>query len=286
MALSQQVILGLLLLACSLCITYLFVVAIRFWQPRLREWLKKSTEQSLADFLIYMPASQFWTRFAIALAPLVVVLGVVVSLTSALLVAGAGLISTYFIKNALLARRLNQVNRQLPDGLDLLVTAVSAGLSFQAALEQTAPQLPWPLRQEWSLMVRLTKTGEGIYPALANFYQRINSEPVLQFLLTVHLGLQHGAQQVHVLQRLTQSLRQQHYAVERVKSLSAQARMQGKVMLMLPVGLFAVLHKLHPENTQTLLETSVGNLLIGACVGLMVCGHILIRKVLGMAYAD
>ncbi|MBR9908665.1 MAG: hypothetical protein GYB30_11565 [Gammaproteobacteria bacterium] len=286
MALSQQVILGLLLLACSLCITYLFVVAIRFWQPRLREWLKESTEQSLADFLIYMPASQFWTRFAIALAPLVVVLGVVVSLTSALLVAGAGLISTYFIKNALLARRLNQVNRQLPDGLDLLVTAVSAGLSFQAALEQTAPQLPWPLRQEWSLMVRLTKTGEGIYPALANFYQRINSEPVLQFLLTVHLGLQHGAQQVHVLQRLTQSLRQQHYAVERVKSLSAQARMQGKVMLMLPVGLFAVLHKLHPENTQTLLETSVGNLLIGACVGLMVCGHILIRKVLGMAYAD
>ena len=286
MALSQQVILGLLLLACSLCITYLFVVAIRFWQPRLREWLKESTEQSLADFLIYMPASQFWTRFAIALAPLVVVLGVVVSLTSALLVAGAGLISTYFIKNALLARRLNQVNRQLPDGLDLLVTAVSAGLSFQAALEETAPQLPWPLRQEWSLMVRLTKTGEGIYPALANFYQRINSEPVLQFLLTVHLGLQHGAQQVHVLQRLTQSLRQQHYAVERVKSLSAQARMQGKVMLMLPVGLFAVLHKLHPENTQTLLETSVGNLLIGACVGLMVCGHILIRKVLGMAYAD
>lgn len=286
MALSQQVILGLLLLACALCITYLFVVAIRFWQPRLREWLKKSTEQSLADFLIYMPASQFWTRFAIALAPLVVVLGVAVSLTSALLVAGAGLISTYFIKNALLARRLNQVNRQLPDGLDLLVTAVSAGLSFQAALEQTAPQLPWPLKQEWSLMVRLTKTGEGIYPALANFYHRINSEPVLQFLLTVHLGLQHGAQQVHVLQRLTQSLRQQHYAVERVKSLSAQARMQGKVMLMLPVGLFAVLHKLHPENTQTLLETSVGNLLIGACVGLMVCGHILIRKVLGMAYAD
>lgn len=286
MALNQQVLLGLLLLACSLCITYLFVVAVRFWQPRLREWLKESTEQSLADFLIYMPASQFWTRFAVALAPLVVILGVVVSLTSAILVAGAGLISTYFIKNALLARRLNQVNRQLPDGLDLLVTAVSAGLSFQAALEQTAPQLPWPLKQEWSLMVRLTKTGEGIYPALANFYQRIKSEPVLQFLLTVHLGLQHGAQQVHVLQRLTQSLRQQHYAVERVKSLSAQARMQGKVMLMLPVGLFAVLHKLHPENTQALLETSVGNLLIGACVGLMVCGHILIRKVLGMAYAD
>ena len=286
MALNQQLILGALMLTCWLCLTYVLFVTVRFWQPRLREWLKESTEQSLADFLIYMPASQFWIKFSIILAPVAMLVGLFFSLVVGVVVAAAGLISTYFIKNALLSRRLNQVNRQLPDGLDLLVTAISAGLSFQAALEQTAPQLPRPLRQEWALMVRLTKTGEGIYPALANFYQRISSEPVLQFLLTVHLGLQHGAQQVVVLQRLTQSLRQQHYAVERVKSLSAQARMQGKVMLLLPVGLFTVLHYLHPENTQTLLETSVGNLLLIACLGLMICGHILIRKVLGMAYAD
>lgn len=286
MALNQQLILGALILMCWLCFTYVLFVTVRFWQPRLREWFKQSTEQSLADFLIYMPASQFWTKFSIILAPVAVIVGLSFSFVVGVAVAAAGLISTYFIKNVLLARRLNQVSRQLPDGLDLLVTAISAGLSFQAALEQTAPQLPRPLRQEWALMVRLTKTGEGIYPALANFYQRISSEPVLQFLLTVHLGLQHGAQQVVVLQRLTQSLRQQHYAVERVKSLSAQARMQGKVMLLLPVGLFAVLHYMHPENTQTLLETSVGNLLLIACLGLMICGHIIIRKVLGMAYAD
>ena len=286
MALNQQWILGALMLLCWLCLIYVLFVAVRFWQPRLREWLKESTEQSLADFLIYMPASQFWTRFSVILAPVVLIVSLSFSLIVGAVVTTAGFISTYFIKNALLSRRLSQVNRQLPDGLDLLVTAISAGLSFQAALEQTAPQLPRPLRQEWALMVRLTKTGEGIYPALANFYQRISSEPVLQFLLTVHLGLQHGAQQVIVLQRLTQSLRQQHYAVERVKSLSAQARMQGKVMLLLPVGLFTVLHYLHPENTQTLLETSVGNLLLIACLGLMICGHILIRKVLGMAYAD
>lgn len=285
MALGQKMLLFGLLFVGSVCAAYALSLLVTTWRPRLQEWLTENTEQSLADFLIYMPAGQFWARIAMILTPLVCGVWLVVSFTSAIVLALSALASTYFIKNALLARRLVQVNRQLPDGLDLLVTAVSAGLSFHAALERTASQLPKPLRQEWALMVRLTKTGDGIYPALENFYQRVSSESVLQFLLTVHLGLQHGAQQVLVLQRLAQSLRQQHYAVERVKSLSAQARMQGKVMLLLPVGLFAVLHKLHPENTHTLLNTSMGNMLLLVCVALMICGHILIRKVLGAAYA-
>ena len=286
MGLVQKLTLAVLLFLSVLCLVFIVSIIAANWRPRVQIWLTENTEQSLAEFLIYMPASQFWGRFCVLLSPLIIVMGSFFSVVVAVMVASIAFVSTYFIKNALLARRLKLVNRQLPDALDLLVTAVSAGLSFHAALESTAPQLPMPLRQEWSLMVRLTKTGEGIFPALANFYKRIKSESVLQFLLTVHLGLRHGAQQVLVLQRLAQSLRQQHYAIERVKSLSAQARMQGKVMLLLPVGLFAVLHYLHPDNTQTLIQTSLGNVLLAACLALMVCGHILIRKILGMAYAS
>lgn len=285
MALTQKILLALVLFAAGLCLSYLIALLYKKWRPRFQEWLKESTEESLAEFLIYMPAEKFWARFAFVLTPTIIGISFLASILTAVAVAVAVLFATYFGKNALLSRRLNRVSRQLPDGLDLLVTAASAGLSFQAALEHTASQVPSPLRQEWQLMVRITKTGEGIYPALATFYRRVRSEPVLQFLLTVHLGLQHGAQQIQVIQRLAQSLRQQHYAEERVKSLSAQARMQGKVMVMLPAGLFAVLHQLHPENTRLLLETSVGNMLLGACASLMVCGHILIRKVLGLAYA-
>lgn len=285
MAVVQKLLLFGMLFMGAACVAYILSLLAISWHPRVQVWLTENTEQSLAEFLIYMPASQFWARFGMFVTPLICGIWLVLSLTSAIVFALIALTSTYFIKNALLARRLAQINQQLPDGLDLLVTAVSAGLSFHAALERTASQLPKPLRQEWALMVRLTKTGDGIYPALENFYQRVRSESVLQFLLTVHLGLQHGAQQVLVLQRLAQSLRQQHYAVERVRSLSAQARMQGKVMLLLPVGLFGVLHHLHPENTHTLIHTFMGNMLLLACMALMLCGHILIRKVLGAAYA-
>lgn len=285
MALEQSFILMTLVCSMSVLCSYSAIWLYGIWHPKLHRWLKENTEQSLAEFLIYMPASLFWTRFSFVLAPLLILIWLILSIGYAIGFGGGVLVSTIFVKKFLIARRLTKVNEQLPNALDLLITAISAGMSFHAALEQTATKLPRPIQQEWLQIVRRERTGDGINSALQNFYQRVKTEPVLLFVLTVQLGIQHGAQQADVLRRLAQALRQQHYAIERVKSLSAQARMQGKVMLLLPIGLFATLHFLHPENTKTLLETFAGNLLLIGCAMLMVIGHVLVRKVLGSAYA-
>lgn len=286
MVMTNLIVLFIFIFAVNLIVMYGLVWCVQRWQAPAQHWLKVSTEQSLADFLIYMPARVFWSRFALVITPMLCAVGAFISVNIAVLGAVFLLIAVVVGKNLMLARRHQLITQQLPDALDMLVTATSAGLSFYAALERTASQLPIPLRFEWQLISRLTRTGEGTTSALQNFYQRVPTEGVLQMLLTVQLGLQHGAQQAQVLQRLALSLRQQHYAIERVKSLSAQARMQGKVMMLLPVGLFMILHWLHPENTRVLIETSAGNYLLLGCFVFMLLGNYLIRKVLGTAYAQ
>lgn len=264
---------------------YAFSLGIRRWRKPAQYWLTESTESSLDAFLIYVPAEVFWQRLLGLLLPILFLLTFLFSFwtsVGAALVVG---VSIFLLKRSLLLRRYRLITNQLPDAIDLLVTAMQAGLSFSAALERSTPQLPAPLRHEWALMIRQLRIGESMHAVLQQFYQRIQTEAVLQLLLTIQLGLQHGAQQVEVLQRLALNLRQQHYAVERVKSLSAQARMQGKVMVLLPLGLFFSLHFIHPENTEILLHTTPGNYLIGLCFVLIGIGQLLVRQILGRAYA-
>ena len=286
MVMTNLIVVFVFIFAVNMIVVYGLLWCVKRWQAPAQNWLKVSTEQSLADFLIYMPARVFWARLALVITPILCAVAMSISVNIAVFCAVCLPIAVVVGKNFMLARRHHLITRQLPDALDMLVTATSAGLSFHAALERTASQLPIPLRFEWQLISRLTRTGEGITSALQNFYHRVPTEGVLQMLLTVQLGLQHGAQQAQVLQRLALSLRQQHYAIERVKSLSAQARMQGKVMMLLPVGLFIILHFLHPENTRVLVETSAGHYLLFGCFVLMLAGNYLIRKVLGSAYAQ
>lgn len=265
-----------------------FILLIHFfdrWKNPAQKWLMDSTEQSLADFLIYLPAKIFWERLALFVLPLLLILAVLTSLFISFVVGCAMALGAVAAKNMLLAWRHQLINLQLPDAIDLLVTAMQAGLSFNAAFERSAMQVAAPLRYEWLLVIRRMRTGETPIVALTSFYQRVNTEAVLQMLLTMQLGIQHGSQQADILQRLAITLRQQQYAVERVKSLSAQARLQGKVMLLLPLGLFAALHFLHPENTTILTQTEFGHYLLGVSFGLMLIGHLLIRRILGEAYA-
>lgn len=255
------------------------------WRKPAQFWLAESTESSLAAFLIYVPARVFWERILWLLLPILVILAMLVSLWISVVTALGIVVLLLLLKRRLLQRRYRLINEQLPDAIDLLVTAMQAGLSFAAALERSTLQLSAPLRHEWTLLLRQLRLGDSMEFVLQQFYQRIQTQAVMQLLLTIQLGLQHGAQQVEILQRLATNLRQQHYAVERVKSLSAQARMQGKVMIILPLLLFFGLHHLHPQNTSILLTTQLGNTLLIFCVALLGMGHFIVRQILGRAYA-
>lgn len=285
MEVTTTVIVMLALISVHITVFVILIHLVSRWKNPAQKWLIDNTEQSLADFLIYLPAKIFWERLALFVLPLLLILTVTTSILTSLIVGCLMALGAVSAKKVLLARRHRLINVQLPDAIDLLVTAMQAGLSFNAAFERSALQVAAPLRHEWSLVIRRMRTGETPITALSSFYQRVNTEAVLQMLLTMQLGIQHGSQQADILQRLAVTLRQQQYAIERVKSLSAQARLQGKVMLLLPIGLFTALHFLHPENTVILTQTEFGHYLLSFSLGLMIVGHFLIRKILGDAYA-
>lgn len=64
-------------------------------------------------------------------------------------------------------------------------------------------------------------------------------------------------------------------------SLSAQARLQGKIMFVLPIGLFFAIGAVQEESKTVLLSTSGGQLLLLLAACLMAIGLLLTRRIMG-----
>ncbi|HET8816919.1 MAG TPA: type II secretion system F family protein [Pseudidiomarina sp.] len=236
------------------------------------------TEASLAEFLIFLPALQFWGLLGIIIGPgaLVIMLqfGVLWGLSATVI----ALLLLPWLRRHLHWQRCEKISRQLPDVVQALSTALAAGLALAPAFDAICPRLSQPIRQEFIVLNRRLQFGDSLSAGLHDFYLRVPRGGVYQLFLALTLGSQHGAQQVNLLQRLAKSLRQKIYAEERLRSLSAQARLQGRVMLLLPIGLFVILQWVQPGNNELLINTRLGQMML-VCAAIMMCiGHFIVRQ--------
>lgn len=277
---SQQLVISLLVAVSVGLVTSLVLILNKQRRLELRQQLQLQTENTLWEFLSSASARQVWGLSLVIILPL---FGIIV-LTTSLFWAAFGALLCFallpLLRRYLLRRRQHLVTLQLPDTLTLLSHAMASGMSLLPALELTLVQSPQPLKGELSLMLQRLRLGDSLSIALAALAARIPTMAIQFFVLTMQIGARHGGQQVAVLQRMAAALQAQNIAQQRLLSLSAQARLQGRVMFMLPIALFFALRWLHPENTALLTDTQPGWTILALSAVLLVLGHLLVRRIM------
>jgi tight adherence protein B len=177
------------------------------------------------------------------------------------------------------ARRLAKFNQRLPDALDLIARALRAGHSVSAALEIVAEEGGEPLRSEFREVYKQQNFGIPQRDALQQLGRRVPSAD-LQIVITAMLVQKEtGGNLVEILERTTAVLRDRMRIQGELHVRTAQGRLTGWILCLLPVVMFVLISLANPGYTDVLVHDPVGRKLTYTGIGMMAMGALTIRKI-------
>lgn len=177
-------------------------------------------------------------------------------------------------------RRLDQIQQQLPDSLLMMSGSLRAGVGFNPALEALAHDGQPPLAQELALILREQHMGVRTDEALENFAKRVPIPDVKLFVAAVGISREVGGNLAESLSTLAETLRRKLIMEGKVKALTAQGKLQGIVMAMLPAGLVGFLVLFYPETMNPMFHTLLGWCVIALMCVLEYLGYRMCRKIM------
>lgn len=185
----------------------------------------------------------------------------------------------YLYIRAARKRRFRQFSTQFPEALDSLTRALKAGYPLAAAIELLSMEQPEPLagemrrtREEWNL-------GIGWDHALDNLTERIPLAEVAMFVSAVKMQNRVGGRLNDVLGRLGETMRDNAALEGEVRSVSANSRITGMVLTVLPVAILVLMLVVSPEYMSVMLRREEGRLMLGVAALANIAAHFVIRHI-------
>jgi tight adherence protein B len=186
----------------------------------------------------------------------------------------------YFVKRR--ARRLHKLVRQLPDVFELMGQALAAGHSLASSIQLISEQMPDPAGTEFGRVFHEQNLGIKIEEALVNMAERAGMLDLRFFVTAVLISRSTGGDLREVLEKISSIIRQRIELFGQVKTLTAEGRMSGWVLFVLPMVVFAGAMGLNPDYASVLIDDPRGKLLLVVAIFMQLMGMAMIRFIVNI----
>lgn len=177
-------------------------------------------------------------------------------------------------------KRFAQFEEGLPDALDSMCRALRAGHPFNETLQLVAEEHKGPVADEFGLTFADINYGNDVRRAMLGLLERMPSMTVMMLVTSVLIHRETGGNLTEVLDRLSSLIRGRFRFYRKVKTLSAEGRMSGWILVSMPFVLAAAIVFSSPTYLPLLLTEPLGQkLVIGAFVAMLI-GVLWIRKII------
>ena len=200
-------------------------------------------------------------------------------LTLTLSLAALLLIAPGMIWKSMRTNYLRRIERQLPDALLMVAGSLRAGASLSIALESLVREQPPPISREFELYLNEQRIGVDFDVSLANMERRIPIADFGMLVTALRINREVGGNLATTIESLGETLRRKSMMEGKIKSLTAQGKMQGIVMAGLPILLAGVLSFIEPEAMSKLWSTNIGYVVLGVAVTMEIMGFLMINKI-------
>jgi tight adherence protein B len=184
-------------------------------------------------------------------------------------------------------RRMRAFENQLSDTLNLWVNALRSGYSVLQAMEAIATELPPPVAVEFERVVQEVRLGLGVPQALNNMLRRVPSDDLDLVITAVNIQREVGGNLAEVLDTISFTIRERVRIKGEIRTLTAQGRLSGWIISLLPIVLAIVLMLINPTYMGQLFADMppyifgipCGWIVVGVALFMMLIGFLIIQKI-------
>jgi tight adherence protein B len=179
-------------------------------------------------------------------------------------------------------QRFNKFEQELPEALDLMVSALRAGHSLVSALGLVAKESPEPIGGEFRICFDEQNYGLELRAAMENLVTRVPLQDLRIAVTAILIQKESGGNLAEVLDKTAYVIRERFRLRRQVRVHTAQGRLTGWILSFLPVVLGIALYLINPETMSLLWKRDIGIKLLYAAAGMTITGALIIRKIVNM----
>jgi tight adherence protein B len=175
--------------------------------------------------------------------------------------------------------RVSKFNEGLADMITTIVGSLRAGFSFPQALKSVVEEASSPIRDEMESVLKEMQYGKNIEDALNDLKERMPSEDLDLMIQAILIQRQVGGNLATVLDKIVETIRDRTKIHRQISTLTAQGRLSGYVIALLPVILGFVLYLMQPNYIGTLFHNPIGIAMLVTAFISGIIGFVMIKKI-------
>ena len=201
------------------------------------------------------------------------------SFLSALAIAFVGALLPYMFVRFRRNKRLGAFEEQLPEAIELIGRALRAGHPLSSGFKMAADDSSEPIAGELRRVFEEQRFGLPVPDSLLNLADRMGLMDVRILVTAILIQREVGGNLAEILDNLAKVVRERFTIRRQLRVFTAQGRMTGYLLAVLPLALFAILWSMNADYMRILFTDPMGKLVVIIGLVMQVGGYFWIRRV-------
>ena len=172
----------------------------------------------------------------------------------------------------------NRVVDQLVEALTIMCNSLKVGLGLTQSMDRVVKGYPGPLAKEFRLALNKIQLGQTVEEALTEMGERMNRPDIDMLVTAINILKETGGNLAETFYVMAETLRERQKMDKKIKALTAQGRMQARIISSIPFILIGIFYVMDKAYISPLLFTPLGWVCLVGVVFLVALGAFMMKK--------
>jgi tight adherence protein B len=171
-----------------------------------------------------------------------------------------------------------------PDGVDVIVRGIKAGLPLLDSLKVISVDSPEPLRSEIRAILDIQAIGVPLGEACGKLYDRVPVPEANFFGIVISIQQKAGGNLSEALGNLSKVLRERKKMKAKIQAMSQEAKASAGIIGSLPIIVALLVYLTSPQYIELLWTHPTGRMLLAISIFWMSMGVMVMRKMINFDF--